>query len=101
MIEQYLPNNNETATVAFRQKFCQLNRPYVWPHQLSSGRQYLEIGLVNMPLLGERRTYLAIYWIQEILEFISSFHRTTTQLSSFLAQKIGITLLRKMGFAFR
>jgi hypothetical protein len=27
MIEQYLPNNNETATVAFRQKFCQLNSP--------------------------------------------------------------------------
>jgi hypothetical protein len=25
MIGQYLPNNNETATVAFRQKFCQLN----------------------------------------------------------------------------
>jgi hypothetical protein len=29
MIEQYLPNNNETATVAFRQKFCQLNSPLV------------------------------------------------------------------------
>jgi hypothetical protein len=29
MIEQYLPNNNETATVAFRQKFCQLNSPTV------------------------------------------------------------------------
>jgi hypothetical protein len=28
MIGQYLPNNNETATVAFRQKFCQLNSPY-------------------------------------------------------------------------
>jgi hypothetical protein len=27
MIGQYLPNNNETATVAFRQKFCQLNSP--------------------------------------------------------------------------
>jgi hypothetical protein len=27
MIEQYLPNNNETAKVASRQKFCQLNRP--------------------------------------------------------------------------
>jgi hypothetical protein len=25
MIGQYLPNNNETATVAFRQKICQLN----------------------------------------------------------------------------
>jgi hypothetical protein len=25
MIRQYLPNNNETATVTFRQKFCQLN----------------------------------------------------------------------------
>jgi hypothetical protein len=25
MIEQYLPNNNETATVEFRQKICQLN----------------------------------------------------------------------------
>jgi hypothetical protein len=25
MIGQYLPNNNETATVAFRQKFYQLN----------------------------------------------------------------------------
>jgi hypothetical protein len=25
MIRQYLPNNNETTTVAFRQKFCQLN----------------------------------------------------------------------------
>jgi hypothetical protein len=31
MIEQYLPNNNETATVAFRQKFCQLNSPFVMP----------------------------------------------------------------------
>jgi hypothetical protein len=31
MIGQYLPNNNETVTVAFRQKFCQLNRP--WIHQ--------------------------------------------------------------------
>jgi hypothetical protein len=29
MIGQYLPNNNETATVAFRQKFCQLNSPLV------------------------------------------------------------------------
>jgi hypothetical protein len=29
MIGQYLPNNNETATVAFRQKFCQLNNPYM------------------------------------------------------------------------
>jgi hypothetical protein len=29
MIEQYLPNNNETATVAFRQKICQLNIPLV------------------------------------------------------------------------
>jgi hypothetical protein len=27
MIGQYLPNNNETATVAFRQKFCRLNSP--------------------------------------------------------------------------
>jgi hypothetical protein len=27
MIGQYLPNNNETVTVAFRQKFCQLNSP--------------------------------------------------------------------------
>jgi hypothetical protein len=27
MIGQYLPNNNETATVAFRQKICQLNGP--------------------------------------------------------------------------
>jgi hypothetical protein len=27
MIEQYLPNNNETAKVAFRQKICQLNSP--------------------------------------------------------------------------
>jgi hypothetical protein len=27
MIGQYLPNNNETATVAFRQKFCQVNSP--------------------------------------------------------------------------
>jgi hypothetical protein len=25
MIGQYLPNNNETATVAFHQKICQLN----------------------------------------------------------------------------
>jgi hypothetical protein len=25
MIGQYLPNNNETVTVAFRQKICQLN----------------------------------------------------------------------------
>jgi hypothetical protein len=31
MIGQYLPNNNETATVAFRQKFCQLNSPLVAP----------------------------------------------------------------------
>jgi hypothetical protein len=29
MIGQYLPNNNETATVAFRQKFCQLNSPLI------------------------------------------------------------------------
>jgi hypothetical protein len=29
MIGQYLPNNNETATVAFHQKFCQLNSPLV------------------------------------------------------------------------
>jgi hypothetical protein len=29
MIGQYLPNNNETATVAFRQKFYQLNSPQV------------------------------------------------------------------------
>jgi hypothetical protein len=29
MIGQYLPNNNETTTVAFRQKFCQLNSPIV------------------------------------------------------------------------
>jgi hypothetical protein len=27
MIGQYLPNNNEIATVAFRQNFCQLNSP--------------------------------------------------------------------------
>jgi hypothetical protein len=27
MIGQYLPNNNKTDTVAFRQKFCQLNSP--------------------------------------------------------------------------
>jgi hypothetical protein len=27
MIGQYLPNNNETAKVAFRQKICQLNSP--------------------------------------------------------------------------
>jgi hypothetical protein len=27
MTGQYLPNNNKTATVAFRQKFCQLNSP--------------------------------------------------------------------------
>jgi hypothetical protein len=27
MIGQYLPNNNENATVAFRQKICQLNSP--------------------------------------------------------------------------
>jgi hypothetical protein len=27
MIEQYLPNNNKTATVAFRQKIYQLNSP--------------------------------------------------------------------------
>jgi hypothetical protein len=27
MIGQYLPNNNETVTVAFHQKFCQLNSP--------------------------------------------------------------------------
>jgi hypothetical protein len=25
MIGQYLPNNNETVTVSFRQNFCQLN----------------------------------------------------------------------------
>jgi hypothetical protein len=31
MIGQYLPNNNETATVAFRQKICQLNSPqFIW-----------------------------------------------------------------------
>jgi hypothetical protein len=30
MIEQYLSNNNETATVAFCQKFCQLNSPLVF-----------------------------------------------------------------------
>jgi hypothetical protein len=35
MIRQYLPNNNETATVAFRQNFCQLNSPYV--HVLAAG----------------------------------------------------------------
>jgi hypothetical protein len=29
MIGQYLPNNNETARVAFRQKFCQLNSPFI------------------------------------------------------------------------
>jgi hypothetical protein len=29
MIGQYLPNNNETAIVAFRQKFCQLNSPQI------------------------------------------------------------------------
>jgi hypothetical protein len=29
MIGQYLPNNHETATVAFRQKFCQLNSLYI------------------------------------------------------------------------
>jgi hypothetical protein len=29
MIGQYLPNNNETATVVFRQNFCQLNSPYL------------------------------------------------------------------------
>jgi hypothetical protein len=28
MIGQYLPNNNETAIVAFRQKFRQLNNPW-------------------------------------------------------------------------
>jgi hypothetical protein len=28
MIGQYLPNNNEIATVAFRQKNCQLNSPW-------------------------------------------------------------------------
>jgi hypothetical protein len=27
MIEQYLPNNNETATITFRQNFYQLNSP--------------------------------------------------------------------------
>jgi hypothetical protein len=27
MIGKYLPNNNKTATVAFRQKFCQLKQP--------------------------------------------------------------------------
>jgi hypothetical protein len=27
MIGQYLPNNNETVTVTFRQNFCQLNSP--------------------------------------------------------------------------
>jgi hypothetical protein len=27
MIRQYLSNNNKTAAVAFRQKFCQLNSP--------------------------------------------------------------------------
>jgi hypothetical protein len=32
MIGQYLPDNNETATVAFRQNFCQLN-------SLSRGRR--------------------------------------------------------------
>jgi hypothetical protein len=32
MIGQYLPNNNETATVAFRQKFCQLNSLLVFHH---------------------------------------------------------------------
>jgi hypothetical protein len=31
MIGQYLSNNNETATVAFRQKFCQLNSLLVDP----------------------------------------------------------------------
>jgi hypothetical protein len=30
MIGQYLPNNNETATVAFRQKFCQTKQPLGW-----------------------------------------------------------------------
>jgi hypothetical protein len=30
MIGQYFPNNNETVTVSFRQKFYQLNSPLVW-----------------------------------------------------------------------
>jgi hypothetical protein len=29
MIGQYLPNNNETVTVTFRQKKCQLNSPLI------------------------------------------------------------------------
>jgi hypothetical protein len=29
MIEQYLSNNNESATVTFRQNFCQQNSPLV------------------------------------------------------------------------
>jgi hypothetical protein len=29
MIGQYLPNNNETATLSFRQKFYQLNSPFL------------------------------------------------------------------------
>jgi hypothetical protein len=39
MIRQYLPNNSKTTTVAFRQKFCQLNSPLAMclePDDLSS-----------------------------------------------------------------
>jgi hypothetical protein len=40
MIGQYLPNNNETVTIAFRQKFCQLNSPNV----ATRSRQFPYVG---------------------------------------------------------
>jgi hypothetical protein len=42
MIGQYLSNNNETATVTFHQKICQLNSLLVDPSILDS---YLELDL--------------------------------------------------------
>jgi hypothetical protein len=38
MIGQYLSNNNETTTVAFRQNFCQLNSPLNQGRDLEEGK---------------------------------------------------------------
>jgi hypothetical protein len=56
MIGQYLPNNNETATVAFRQKFCQLNSPQIfcdaticWRHLALPKMQHMPVATSTSP----------------------------------------------------
>jgi hypothetical protein len=62
MIGQYLPNNNETATVAFRQKFCQLNSPLALAEANSSHHQVSLSGPIQFSSFWYGMVWFGLIW---------------------------------------